>query len=62
MSRAIKAQTVSAMDIDCRIDACTWPNISEHLDAHGWAMIKKLLTASECQAVAGLYADDQHFR
>ena len=62
MITAMKAHTNNAMDIDSRIDACTWPSISEHLDAHGWAMITKLLTASECEAVAGLYADDRHFR
>jgi len=58
----MKAHTVSAMDIDSRIDAYAWTSISEHLDVHGWAMIMKLLTPSECEAVAGLYANDRHFR
>ena len=62
MSTATKANTVSAVDIDSRVDAYAWSSISEHLDAHGWAMLKRLLTASECEAVAGLYADDRHFR
>jgi hypothetical protein len=62
MSRATKANHVSAMDIDSRIDAYAWSSISEHLDAHGWAMVNTLLTASECEAVAGLYTDDRHFR
>jgi uncharacterized protein len=62
MSTASKANTVSAIDIDSRVDACTWPSISEHLDAHGWAIVKTLLTGSECEAVAGLYTDDRHFR
>jgi uncharacterized protein len=67
MSTATKAQAVgagdiSAKDIDARIDAYTWSSISDHLDAHGWAMLEKLLTAAECEAVADLYADDRHFR
>jgi hypothetical protein len=62
MSAATEANTVSAMDIDCRVDAYAWPAISDHLDAHGWAIVETLLNASECAAVAGLYADDRHFR
>ena len=62
MSTATKAHTVSAMDIDSRVDAYSWSSISEHLDAHGWAMFEKLLTASECETIAGLYADDGRFR
>ena len=62
MSTATNANTISAMNIDWRIDAYAWSSVSEHLDAHGWAMVKKLLTMSECEAVAGLYADERHFR
>ena len=62
MSTATNANMVSAMSIDSRVDAYPWSSVSEHLDAHGWAMVKKLLTTSECEAVAGLYADDRHFR
>jgi hypothetical protein len=62
MSTATNASTVGAMNIDSRVDAYPWSTVSEHLDAHGWAMLKKLLTTSECQAVAGLYADDHRFR
>ena len=56
MSTATNANTISTMNIDSRIDAYAWSSVSEHLDAHGWAMVTKLLTASECEAVAGLYA------
>src|SRR3954451_16298073 len=62
MSTATDASPVSAMNIGSRVDACAWSSLSEHLDAHGWAMVKKLLTTSECDAVARLYADDRHFR
>jgi hypothetical protein len=49
MSTATNAHTVSAMNIDSRVDAYPWSSVSEHLDAHGWAMVKKLLTTSECE-------------
>jgi hypothetical protein len=62
MRTATQSSTVSAVDIDSRVDACAWPSISEHLDAHGWAMVKTLLTASECEIVAGFYPDDRQFR
>jgi len=51
---AAKAHAVSAVDSDTRVKAYNWSSISEHLDAHGWAMYKKLWTASECAAIAGL--------
>jgi uncharacterized protein len=50
------------MDIVCRIDANVWSSISAHLDARGWAILENLLTAGECDRIAGLYADDRHFR
>jgi uncharacterized protein len=40
----------------------SWPDITTHLDAHGWAALPALLTADECNAVASLYADASHFR
>ena len=52
----------STADIDSRIQAFDWPGASVHLDAHGWALIPKLLTAAECHALAGLYDDDRLFR
>jgi hypothetical protein len=50
------------MDINSRVDAYTWSSISDHLNTYGWALLEKLLTAGECEAVARLYADDQLFR
>ena len=62
MSAAAIRVIVIAVDIDTRVKGYNWSSISEHLDAHGWAMLQKLLTASECEAIAGLYADDRQFR
>jgi uncharacterized protein len=61
MSSGLKGK-VGAMDIDARVGAYDWPIIADHLDANGWAMFEKLLTANECDAIASLYGDDRHFR
>ena len=62
MSMAIETRRTSALDIDTRIDDYDWASVSAHLDAHGWAMLPKLLTASESAAIAGLFDDDSRFR
>jgi uncharacterized protein len=62
VSPATNPKTSSATNIDARVDGYSWSKVSEHLDEHGWALVKNLLTSSECEAVAGLYADDRHFR
>lgn len=35
-----------------------WPEIAGQLDAHGFALIDKLLTPEQCQGIAGLYDGD----
>jgi hypothetical protein len=45
-----------------RLEAIDWPAISADLDAQGWAVMPKLLSAEECGAVAGLYQKDEGFR
>src|SRR5258705_10812803 len=62
MSKAIKAREISALDINTRMDGYDWASVSAHLDAHGWAMLPKLLTPSETDTVAGLFDDDSQFR
>ena len=49
-------------DIAARIDAIDWTQASRDLDAQGCAVLKRLLSAEECRAVAGLYPDDSRFR
>jgi hypothetical protein len=49
-------------DIASRVEACDWQALDADLDAYGCAIVKKLLTDAECDAVAALYADDRHFR
>jgi uncharacterized protein len=62
VSPSTDSKTSSATNIDSRVDGYPWSKVSEHLDEHGWALVKNLLTCSECEAVAGLYEDDRHFR
>ena len=52
MSTATNANTISAMNIDSRIDAYAWSSVSEHLDE----AIKYLnFTASGRQWIANLH-------
>ena len=62
MSTILAARSVSSVDIDTRVAAIDWASASRHLDGYGWTMLKKLLTADECEAIAGLYEDDHRFR
>ena len=62
MSTAVRAHDTGTAGLGARIDAYDWSNLSTHLDAHGWAIFETLLTAEECGAIAGLYADDRRFR
>lgn len=63
MSAAVPAADVSAVvHIDQRVGGYDWPLIEQHLDAHGWSLLPKLLSASECAMLAGMYSDDRKFR
>ena len=62
MSTTLTARPVSSVDIDTRVEAVDWASVSTHLDGYGWAMLRKLLTADECQTIARLYEDDRRFR
>jgi hypothetical protein len=52
----------SPSDIATRVDAIEWAQASRDLDAQGCAVLKGLLSAEECRALAALYPDDAHFR
>jgi len=49
-------------DIAARIDVIDWTQAISDLDAQGWAVLKGLLSAEECRAIAALYPDDKNFR
>ena len=62
MSTASLTQRASSVEADRRVDDYDWPRIAQDLDAHGWALLPKILTAQECAAMSGLYADEALFR
>ena len=45
-----------------RVAAIDWTQATSDLDAQGCAVLKGLLTAEECRALAALYPEDQIFR
>src|SRR5713226_6343330 len=62
MRNVVKATQTDAVGINTRVGMLDWTSVSTHLDDHGWAMVEKLLTADECETIAGLYDDDGRFR
>jgi uncharacterized protein len=45
-----------------RVQAIKWQHVYRDLDAHGSAMVERLLSRKECEALAGLYSHDDLFR
>ena len=45
-----------------RVDRIDWNEAESELDAQGCTVLKGLLSADECRALAALYPDDAHFR
>src|SRR5437867_4799261 len=45
-----------------RVAAIDWVTVAERLDSYGYAPLGKLLSASECAELAGLYEDSDRFR
>jgi uncharacterized protein len=52
----------SAKDVAERVPALDWEPVSQDLDAQGSAMIERLITPAECDALAELYPEDGIFR
>ncbi|SDA15537.1 hypothetical protein SAMN05216315_10658 [Nitrosospira sp. Nsp18] len=52
----------SGLNTACRVDGFDWKRISNDLDAQGCAVIEQLVSPEECDALAGLYAQDDIFR
>ncbi|WP_342669617.1 2OG-Fe(II) oxygenase [Azospirillum thiophilum] len=50
------------MMTDARMERIDWAGVSAELDAQGWAVFPQLLTASECDGIAGLYGEGAAFR
>ena len=53
---------MSGADLETRVAVVDWTAAAADLDTQGWAVLPKLLSAAECEAVAGLYGSGQGFR
>jgi hypothetical protein len=52
----------AASALRARVRALDWTRVAADLDATGFARIPRLLSASECRALAALYTEDRRFR
>jgi hypothetical protein len=52
----------AAKSAEARVARYDWSAAGAELDAFGCAILEKLLTADECQRIASLYPQEQHFR
>jgi uncharacterized protein len=62
VSRAPSATATAAPGMDDMVGGYDWTRIGERLDAHGWAVLPRLQSASDADALARLYAEDDRFR
>ena len=51
-----------ADDVEARVDALDWAHVKADLDGRGFSVLKDLIGANECRALAALYPDDALFR
>ncbi|XXY37434.1 2OG-Fe(II) oxygenase [Sorangium sp. So ce260] len=51
-----------ARSVEERVASVDWARVSQDLDAHGCAVVERLLTGAECGGLAALYARDELFR
>src|SRR6266700_1506660 len=63
---AAQIQTVTAFssveDAAERLQAFDWNRVGQDLDAQGNAVLERLISPDECQALAAMYAEDSLFR
>src|SRR6266849_2008588 len=57
-----KPSDATARSFETSLEVFDWPGLLKHLDTYGWAIFENLLTAAECETIAGLYDEDRHFR
>jgi hypothetical protein len=62
IAKRASAPLAPPSDIPARVDALDWARITADLDAQGCAVLNKLLSSQECDAIAALYPDDKNFR
>jgi hypothetical protein len=57
-----KQDTVPDESVETRVTSMHWARVGNDLDRNGWALLKGLLTAKECETLAALYDDEKRFR
>jgi len=62
MNAVAKIATADFASFERRVENYDWDAIGSDLNAFGSAVLKTLLIANECDRVASLYANDEHFR
>jgi hypothetical protein len=62
MRQPLPTQTEKPTDPESRLETYDWAGVADDLDAQGSAQLPKLLSATECAALASLYDDDRRFR
>ncbi len=58
----ITMDSFSTVSTEERVKALDWERISQDLDAHGCAVLERLLTPDQCRSLAELYPEDKLFR
>jgi len=61
MSTATKS-AIPVQNAIARVNALDWQRISQELDSQGNAILERVLSPDECQALIGLYPNDDLFR
>jgi hypothetical protein len=59
---AVARARPAAASLSERVAAAAWDRVAAELDAHGAAVIERLLTPGDCDALAALYAQPDRFR
>ena len=62
MNTATMNIATKAHETGSRVNAIDWPTVSADLDAQGWSVLPKLLSADECDALADRYDQEEGFR
>lgn len=52
----------AAQMAEARVASYDWEALTTELDGFGCAIIEKLMSPEECQTIASLYPDEEHFR
>lgn len=61
VARAI-VDKIPADDVEARVDALDWARMKSDFDGRGFAVLRGLIGADECRALAALYPNDALFR